>query len=242
MKTKKSPMKKVLTKGKTRSKSELQKPQLVWEQIQQSYGLTDPHQIQMKILWYHIQQLIKSQYQGNDTIQTLSITIDTGKCAQRKSNLKINRIMEPRAKTLIERYGFVDHDRRNSMHDEIQIWVYRNFKTIIAAVFPTLKLGPEPLDLKLEHPVVDNSQHKNFVVGFIDVYCRQMSIAMEVKTSLPGVGDVIRQIQFYKRYLSGSWIVISPDDHHSIILREQGIHFFKYKGKEGDIDQLKLFQ
>jgi hypothetical protein len=149
--------------------------------------------------------------------------------------------MEPKAKTLIERLGFLDPDRKKYKHDEIQIWVYHNFRSIIKHVFPLLKVENDlQLKIELEYPVADNSKHKNFIVGFVDVYCRKYSIGVEIKTEMPVVGELIRQIQFYRNYINGSWIVVSPDDRNANILKGQGIYFYKYHS--ADVDQLKLFQ
>ena len=149
--------------------------------------------------------------------------------------------MEPRAKTLIERLGFLDTDRRKFKHDEIQIWVYRNFPSILKQVLPLVQVDDAvPLDLRLEYPIADQTYNRNYIVGFVDVYCRRLSVGVEVKTEIPRVGDLIRQIQFYKRYSTMSWIVVSPDDENAEILKEQGIYFYKYKAAVDK--QLRLFE
>jgi hypothetical protein len=148
--------------------------------------------------------------------------------------------MEPRAKTLIERLGFLDYDRKKYSHDEIQIWTYRNFRAIVKNVFPLINIDDsKPLDLKLEYPVTDDSYHKNYIVGFVDVYSTRYNIGVEIKTQIPVMGDLIRQIQFYRKYINGSWIIVSPDDRNSVILKEQGIYFFKYNNQV-NADQLRL--
>ncbi|HYG01658.1 MAG TPA: hypothetical protein VD927_04390 [Chryseosolibacter sp.] len=147
--------------------------------------------------------------------------------------------MEPRAKTIIERHGFVDLDRRRAKHDEVQIWVYKNFARVVREVFPLLQFDDSKLDIKLEFPVTDHGYYRNFIVGFADLYCQQLSIGIEVKTELPVIGDLIRQIQFYRKYLPGTWIIVSPDDRHAGILREQDIWFYKYE--DTDV-QLSLFE
>jgi hypothetical protein len=134
--------------------------------------------------------------------------------------------MEPKAKTIIEKHGFLDSDRKSPKHDEIQLWVYKNLRTVIKSVFP--EVNAEELDLsktQLEYAISD----RNFIVGFVDICCPYM-VAIEVKTSISSVGDLIRQIQFYRNYLSGPrWIVVSPDDRPAAILKEQGIYFYKYQ-------------
>jgi len=147
--------------------------------------------------------------------------------------------MERKAKTLIERFGFVDPDREKPSHDQIQIWVYNNFPMIVRRVFPSVEVENYlPLDIKLEYPVSDQ---RNFVVGFIDVYCRKLSIGIEIKSEIPRLGDLVRQIQYYRKYVTGSWIVVSPDDRSAGILIDQGIHFFKYDNSMAN-NQLELFQ
>jgi len=148
--------------------------------------------------------------------------------------------MEPKAKTLIERMGFLDADRKRNSHDEMQIWVYRNFKSIIMKMYPLVKYDDRPMEIKLEYPITDI--RRNFVVGFVDVFCKKHSIGIEVKTEIPVVGELIRQIQFYRQYTAASWIVVSPDDKNAEILKEQGIRFLKYNVGHCNKRQLKLFE
>jgi hypothetical protein len=120
--------------------------------------------------------------------------------------------------------GFQDPDRKHNTHDEIQIWVYRNLELIAKKAFPHIEVDRSRRpDITLEHAVVDTSNNRNFIVGFIDVYCTEFAIGIEVKTEIPQVGELIRQIQFYKKYLNVNWVVVSPDDRNSGILSEQGI-------------------
>lgn len=142
------------------------------------------------------------------------------------------------AKTLLERFGFQDTDRHGNKHDEIQIWAYHNFTHVIREVFPALVFDPASIKVNIEYPVTRPSS--NYVVGFIDLYCRNLSIAIEVKTEIPTAGDLIRQIQLYRKFMSGTWIVVSPDDWCSSILRDQGIFFYKY-GRNNNAKQLFLF-
>lgn len=41
--------------------------------VQKKYGLTDPGQIQMKILWDHLQALILAQFPGEETKHKLGV-------------------------------------------------------------------------------------------------------------------------------------------------------------------------
>lgn len=146
--------------------------------------------------------------------------------------------MTTQSNTLIQQLGFLDPDRKKLKHDEIQIWVYQNFESILSQIIPGYKLAGagRNLDIQMEYPVIDN--RRNFVVGFIDVYCKHPSVSVEVKCEIPVLGDLIRQIQFYRKYRYGPWLVVSPDDRYSTLLNEQGIHFLKYPF----ISQCQLFE
>jgi hypothetical protein len=85
-----------------------------------------------------------------------------------------------KAKTIIERHGFMDPDRCKVMHDEIQLWVFKNFKTILKSAYPNYNL-PDSFSLELEHAIMDGK----YIVGFIDVYCSTYSIGVEIKASIP---------------------------------------------------------
>lgn len=146
--------------------------------------------------------------------------------------------MEPRAKTLIERCGFGDHDRTKSAHDEIQIWVFKNFQALAKKCFPEINIEHSP-QVELEYAIFDG----RFVIGFIDAYCNQYSIGVEVKAKMPTLGELIRQVHFYSKYKSISkWIVVSPDDRYASLLKDNGISFYRYQGSHFDAFTLPLFE
>jgi len=55
----------------------------------------------------------------------------------------------------------------------------------------------------------------------------------EVKSTLPSLGELIRQIRMYQEFLNGSFYVVAPDDKYAQQLQKQGIGFVKYP--EGQI-------
>lgn len=52
-------------------------------------------------------------------------------------------------------------------------------------------------------------------------------ILIEAKSTLPTVGELMRQIQLYRTAFRGVFVVVSPDDSYSDILNEQGVFFIK---------------
>ncbi len=163
--------------------------------------------------------------------------------------------MNRQAKTLIERHGFLDTDRRTPMHDEIQLWAYANLKEIIP-----VKEGYQIEILKkgLDHPIsfLTNNDSNRVVVGFVDLRAegylnevisdgtrrvKYLRLAIEIKSRIDSCGDLIRQINFYRKYTdeSTTWFVISPDDRYRRILWEHGIYFLKYPKKP---ERLTLFE
>jgi hypothetical protein len=100
-----------------------------------------------------------------------------------------------------------------------------------------------------ESPIVTPSK---FTVGFVDMeviveyevldyswsnqprelpswklWRQSATILFEVKSSIPSVGEVIRQIRLYQEYKDGIYVVVSPDTRFASILRGQGIHFIE---------------
>lgn len=55
----------------------------------------------------------------------------------------------------------------------------------------------------------------------------ERSVCFEVKTSIPSVGELIRQINFYRNFKWGIYVVVSPDDRFASILESQNIRFIK---------------
>lgn len=149
--------------------------------------------------------------------------------------------MRPKAQTLIERAGFMDPDRLNSRHDEIQLWAYDNLEQLLGQL-TTEGNRIQILSRKLEYPITQASSTFSSIVGFVDlfasgrVHCasgdfKSFSAAIEIKSTIPCVGDLIRQINFYRKFQTTNsiWIVISPVDKFERVLRDQLIYFIKYK-------------
>lgn len=59
-------------------------------------------------------------------------------------------------------------------------------------------------------------------------------VCFEVKTTIPSLGELIRQVNMYKAYQTGRFIVISPDDKFVEPLKSQGIDFYKYDPQRVD--------
>lgn len=105
---------------------------------------------------------------------------------------------------------------------------------------------------KLEVPIMD----RNYAVGFIDFWAvirkpyaylsgveerrafaprwtvatADSDLLFEVKTSIPSLGELIRQVNHYRAYRqpNQSFYVVSPDDRFRPTIEAQGIGFIKY--------------
>ena len=55
------------------------------------------------------------------------------------------------------------------------------------------------------------------------------SVLIEVKSVLPTLGELLRQINLYRTAFSGKFVVVAPDDKYAEILAEQGVTFIQYK-------------
>ena len=152
-----------------------------------------------------------------------------------------------KAKTLLEQFGFVDTDKKNLKHDTIQTWAYDNIEEVLKSVLPDRPAKVEKK--KWEHQITSNNYNSKYLIGAIDLKfdCRDFKgypfdVYIEVKTSIPIVGELLRQLSAYKEFISNAdnlfstvIIVISPDNTHERMIKEQGYLFYKY------IDPTKLF-
>lgn len=104
-------------------------------------------------------------------------------------------------------------------------------------------------EVRWEHQIIYQSGTYRTIVGFIDImvslegrfyyknpvndddYETKNKVFIEVKTEIPSLGELIRQMRAYQSY-EGTftyYLIVSPDDRHKKILNEQGFLFYKYK-------------
>lgn len=55
------------------------------------------------------------------------------------------------------------------------------------------------------------------------------SVFIEVKTKITSLGELFRQLNTYKEFVNGSFLVVCPDDSEKEVIRSQGFSFYKYK-------------
>jgi hypothetical protein len=156
-----------------------------------------------------------------------------------------------KAKTHLEKLGFMDPDKKNPIHQKIQTWAYDNIETILKETVMANNSYPFKIfNNKWEHPVVYEKGSYKLLVGFIDLFVqisgtfdikdhyginyRFLNIFIEIKSEIPDLGELIRQMRAYQTYVDHTetpikYLIISPDDSHCKILNEQGFYFYKYK-------------
>lgn len=69
-------------------------------------------------------------------------------------------------------------------------------------------------------------------------YCEKVpleTLCIEAKTEIRTVGELLRQINHYKEYQRGLYVVVSPDDRHRQVLESQGVEFIHYPHGKGQI-------
>ena len=90
-------------------------------------------------------------------------------------------------------------------------------------------------------------KYSKFIVGYIDLRVtiegqfwdgdtksyssENMEVYIEVKTAIPVLGDLIRQMRAYQEHQTGYWrkyLIVAPDDRFVKTLNEQGFYFYKY--------------
>jgi hypothetical protein len=197
-----------------------------------------------------------------------------------------------RAKTLQERFGFVDNDLTSATHDALMLWLSEpiNNTNVSRAAYAAYGVfakrdekhprtiegekkaaisfmpsysrkspevadvpdPPRPLDevrfkqqqLLWEKPIMSRSYTVGFVDLFVDLVIERIELGwqddhwqwypssfhalfcFEVKTRIPSLGELVRQVRLYQTYLQNTkFIVVSPDDRFQSALEAQGIGF-----------------
>jgi len=51
----------------------------------------------------------------------------------------------------------------------------------------------------------------------------------EAKTVLPSLGELFRQLNTYKEFEGGNYVILCPDDSDADLIKEQGFYFCKYE-------------
>jgi len=147
-----------------------------------------------------------------------------------------------RAQTMSQKLGFVDPDKKTPLHDEIQQWVHKNFPEVLKGI--GAKYDGYTYEVTWEYPLTTRGYHdaKASIIGYIDLRATRRgqdgkwdnTFYIEVKTTIPSVGELLRQLTFYslntglkdcyKKYM----IVVCPDDKHKELIENQGYSFYKY--------------
>ena len=106
---------------------------------------------------------------------------------------------------------------------------------------------------KWEHEIIYSKGNYTTIVGFIDLLIyvkgtfhtkdylgfehKGLSVFIEVKSAIPDLGELIRQMRAYQTYRDNvetptRYLIVSPDDRNEEILKEQGFYFYKYPDPE----------
>jgi hypothetical protein len=153
-----------------------------------------------------------------------------------------------KAKTLLEKMGFVDEDRKSPDHQKIQEWTYKNVHLLIDSLFAKSEWTFQILSNEWEYEVYSTSYNSRSIVGFVDIAVKfekdndkrewddeRPRVFFEIKTKILSFGDLLRQLKVYRTYLTHkkqAFVVVCPDDSYADLLKEQGFFFYKYQDPE----------
>jgi len=154
--------------------------------------------------------------------------------------------------TLMNRMGFRDPDLKLQSHDDIILWLYQD-KIIkkIGENFYKSKGWEENFDntsilKELEYIIKKTTEYSEYDIGFIDLvvvfkfkdrktYSQNFELSpkfnFEVKTSYPSLGELLRQLNMYHKYLNGFFFLVGPKnkkiDNFPEILENHGWIFIE---------------
>lgn len=73
-------------------------------------------------------------------------------------------------------------------------------------------------------PEIEQREKPRWVIDKKDA-----KVYFEVKSSIPSLGELIRQIRLYQEYVDAPFVIVCPDDTFAQSLQAQGIDFVKYE-------------
>ena len=159
--------------------------------------------------------------------------------------------------TIQAKLGFADNDLKTSTHDEILLALDENLETVCTQMLGIKRHDPPcpPMTIDKrtwEYAVLSGK----YTVGFVDLMAvvsweyeliavgmsddqklcaiprRQDTLYFEIKSTIPSLGELVRQIRFYQSYVGNSkkhiFVVVSPDTRWRDALESQGIRFIAY--------------
>ena len=141
----------------------------------------------------------------------------------------------PKAKTLQERFGFLDADLKKPEHDAMIQWIDANIEDILMLVF-SLPTRPKDVITTWEI-VVRQTEDGGMMIGFVDLSARRgdWRVLFEAKTTIDSLGELFRQVRMYQEGYIGRepvWrmpiVIVCPVDTRADIIRQQRLHFLKY--------------
>ena len=79
----------------------------------------------------------------------------------------------------------------------------------------------------IPHGHARQNQLSDYALPWLEPLEEYYEVFFEVKTRIQSVGALLRQINFYKSYKPGKYVVVSPDDRYKDLLASQDVGFVK---------------
>lgn len=161
--------------------------------------------------------------------------------------------MNTKANTIIEKFGFKDDDLKTPEHDKMLLWLNENWLKVVTE-FELLPTNEEELKnaqpkITIEIPVMGGYRN-NYNIGFIDLAVEYqlktytMLFFFEIKPEIKSIGEIIRQINFYRsqyitRYdrfgntgiqpiMRGKFILFTKTKGLKELFKQQDIYVYEY--------------
>lgn len=154
----------------------------------------------------------------SDEIHVTRPHTDGAAHAKAKAFADLNPRTDPRITKKTIEYVLMSYTGHGKNLEKIVGYADLLLETEIPQIFTTFKENP-------------NGYGEDEFDGFALGWSRRNDaprILVEVKSVLPTVGELMRQINLYRTAFGGRFIVISPDDSYAQILKEQDVTFIKY--------------
>ena len=133
-------------------------------------------------------------------------------------------LLEPPVATIEVRQGMRDEypvamgDRNNSIVGFLDILVHCHIPVSLGIA------GGKAPEYDYKRDIADWSDPR-WSIGYTE-----RVLGFEIKTAIPSYGELMRQVNTYRRYFHGEFVVVSPDVGFAEQIKAQGVRFVAYQG------------
>lgn len=135
------------------------------------------------------------------------------------------------------KYWLEEKELKTPEHDKLVIWTFNNVALVLEGL--GIKDELKGCERELEHAIIkEGYSHSKYcegskdAIGFVDLMVISNSnkhYVFEIKPHITSIGDVMRQINYYRTYLRGKFIIVTKTKGLKELFESQGVFVYEFE-------------